>query len=164
MTRFLRPLLLILVAAFTMAAAAAAVVRLAPDFSWPGAGSKNRSLRSLRGQPVVLVIADSPKNGKFRKQIEWLDEIYASFAGRSVVFIAAFKNGGGGAVKSDIPFVVANDGAAVAGAYGVEGAFNLVVIGKDGNVDYQTDEVRTGERVRDVINNSFAVQAAARKD
>jgi hypothetical protein len=59
--------------------------------------------------------------------------------------------------------VVANQGPAVASAYGVQGDFGLVVIGRDGNVDYQTDEVRTGERLRDVVQNSFPVQAAARK-
>ncbi|MEO8353461.1 MAG: hypothetical protein ABI680_17160 [Chthoniobacteraceae bacterium] len=151
---------LILLAALTVSNAA--VVRLAPDFSWPGAGNKNRSLRSLRGQSVVLLIADSPKNGKFRKQLKWLDEIYTSFAAKGVVFIAAFQQGEG-PVRSDIPFVVATNGAAVANAYGVKDGFSLVVIGRDGNVDYQTDRVRTGERVRDVIQNSFAVQAPARK-
>lgn len=140
----------------------AAVVRSAPDFTWPGAGSGGRSLKSLRGQAVVLVVADSPKTGAFRKQIEWLEQTYTALAGKQVVFIAAFKNGEG-PVRSDIPFVVANNGAAVAGAYGVQGKFGLIVIGKDGNIDYQTDEARTGERVRDVIQNSFAVQAAARK-
>lgn len=140
----------------------AGVVRNAPDFTWPGAGSGGRSLKSLRGQAVVLVVADSPKTGAFRKQLDWLGQTYTALAGKQVVFIAAFKNGEG-PVRSDIPFVVANNGAAVAGAYGVQGKFGLIVIGKDGNIDYQTDEVRTGERVRDVIQNSFAVQAAARK-
>ena len=95
----------------------AAVVRNAPDFSWPGAGSSGRSLKSLRGQAVVLVIADSPKTGAFRKQLDWLQLTYTALAGKQVVFIAAFKQGEG-PVKSDIPFVVANNGAAVASAYG----------------------------------------------
>ena len=37
--------------------------------------------------------------------------------------------------------------------------FNIVIIGKDGNVDYQTSKVLPPERVRDVIQNSYAVQA-----
>lgn len=138
-----------------------AVVRPAPDFTWPGAGS-NRSLKSLRGQAVVLLIAESPRNGAFRKQLKWLHRTYSSLASRQVVFVAAFKSGDG-PVKSDIPFVVASNGPAVASAYGVQGHFGLVVIGKDGNIDYQTDEVRTGERLRDVVQNSFPMQAAARK-
>jgi len=34
-----------------------------------------------------------------------------------------------------------------------------VIIGKDGNVDYQTKKVLPASRVRDVIQNSFAVQS-----
>ncbi len=158
MTKVLSSLVLLVALTFSNAA----VVRLAPDFSWPAAGNKNRSLRSLRGQSVVLLIADSPKSGKFRKQIKWLEQIYTSFAAKGVVFIAAFEQGEG-PVRSNIPFVVANNGAAVAKAYGLKDGFSLVVIGRDGNVDYQTDRVRTGERVRDVIQNSYAVQAPARK-
>lgn len=141
--------------------AVAAVVRPAADFTWAGAGT-NRSLKSLRGQAVVLVIAESPRTGAFRKQLKWLQRSYSSLASRQVVFVAAFKSGDG-PVKSDIPFVVANHGPAVASAYGVQGDFGLVVIGRDGNIDYQTDEARTGERLRDVVQNSFPVQAAARK-
>lgn len=142
--------------------APANVMRKAPDFSWPGAGNKNRSLRSLHGVPVVLVIAASPRNGDYRKQIKWLGQTYSQLAAKGTIFIVAFREGEG-PVKSDIPFVVANNGAGVASAYGVEGDFALVVIGKDGNVDYQTDKVRTGERVRDVIINNYEVQAATRK-
>jgi peroxiredoxin len=140
----------------------AAVVRNAPDFTWPGAGRQARSLKSLRGQAVVLIIADHPRDGAFRKQLKWLKETYGSFASKQVVFVAAFKQGEG-PVQSDIPFVVASNGPAVANAYGVSGNFSLVIIGKDGNVDYQTDQVRTGERIRDVVQNSFVLQAAARK-
>lgn len=138
------------------------VVRKAPDFAWPGAGNKSRSLRSLKGQPVVLVIADTPRNGAFRKQVKWLNQTYSQLAARGTIFIAAFREGEG-PVKSDIPFVVATNGASVASAYGVEGDFALVVIGRDGNVDYQGSEVRTGERIRDVILNNYEAQAATRK-
>jgi peroxiredoxin len=143
-------------------AAHAVVVHPAPDFTFAAAGGSARGLRSLRGQAVVLVIADSPRNGDFRKELKWLRETYTTFAGKQVVFIAAFKQGEG-PVKSDIPFIVANNGGSVASAYGVTGKFGLVVIGLDGNIDYQTDKVRTGERVHDVIRNAFPVQAAARK-
>ncbi len=141
----------------------AAVVRLAPDFTYPAAGKKAQSLRALRGQPVVLLIADSADMGAFKKQLKQLREIYSQFASRQVVFVAALKEGSG-PVESDIPFVLANDGAAVAARYGMQqDRFNLVIIGKDGNVDYQTWKVATAERIRDVIQNSFPVQAAARK-
>src|SRR5436190_23570059 len=142
--------------------ARAVVVHPAPDFTFPAAGSSARGLKSLRGQAVVLVIADSPKNGDFRKELKWLRETYTTFAGKQVVFIAAFKQGEG-PVQSDIPFVVANNGAAVAGAYGVGGKFSLVVIGREGNIDYQTSKVCTGERVHDIIRNAWPYQADARK-
>lgn len=157
-----RQILSALLLGVSVCAAPAAVVRLAPDFTFPGAG-RVQSLKSLRGQPVVLLIADSPRTGAFRKQLKNLREIYGQFASRQVVFAAAFRNGGG-PVDSNIPFAVANNGPAVAAAYEVRDDFNLVIIGKDGNVDYQTPKVCTAERIRDVIQNSFAVQSAARKE
>jgi hypothetical protein len=41
---------------------------------------------------------------------------------------------------------------------------NILIIGKDGNIDYQTSRTISGGRVRDVIQNSYQVQAGARKD
>jgi hypothetical protein len=155
--------LLTLALTFVFALSASAeLVRTAPDFSWPGAGSKNRSLRSLRGQPVVILIAASPRTGAFRKQVKWLEDNYSQLAAKGAVFVAAFR-AGEGPVKSDIPFIVANNGAGVASAYGVEGEFGLAVVGRDGNLDYITDRVRTGQRVRDLIINNFANQAVTRK-
>ncbi len=127
----------------------AAVVRLASDLTFPGPGNKVQTLHSLRGQPVVLLVADSPGASAFRKQLKLLRHGYQEFASRKVVFLAAFKNGGG-PVKSNIPFSVANNGAAIASAYGVNDDFNLIIIGKDGNVDYQTPVPRLGDRIKDV--------------
>ena len=145
-------------------AASAAVVRLAPDFSFPGAGNRSKSLRSLRGQPVVIVFADTPDNRAYRKQLKNLREIYSQFASRNVVFVAAFKNGSTEPVLSNVPFAIANNGAGVSGAYGVTTDFSMVIVGKDGNVDYQTDRPAPAQRIRDVIQNSFVVQDQARKD
>ena len=139
----------------------AAVVRLAPDFTFPGPG-KVRSLRSLRGQSVVLVIARSPREGDFRKQLKYLREIYQQFASKEVVFIAALREGQG-PIESNIPFAVAANGAGVADAYGAADDFQIVIIGRDGNIDYQTKKVLTSERVRDVIQNSYTIQSSARK-
>ena len=145
-----------------LVSASAVVVRPAPDFTFPGVGNKARSLRSLRGQAVVLVIADSQRDRAFRKQLRYLREIYQQFASRQVIFVAALQ-ADDGPVRSDIPFVRVNNAPAVAAAYGVGREFSLAIIGKDGNIDYQTEKVATGQRVRDVIQNSFAVQAQARK-
>ena len=145
----------------TLAVGHTAVVRLAPEFGFPGPG-KMQSLKSLRGQAVVLLIAKTPKNRAFKKQVKYLKEIYEQFASKQVVFISALGDGTG-PVESDIPFVVASNGAAVATAYGATDDFNIVIIGKDGNVDYQTNKVCPPERVRDVIQNSFVVQDGSRK-
>lgn len=144
--------------------AQAVVVRPTHDFTILGPGNKAKSLSSMRGQPVVLVIADSPRNSAFRKQLKNLRDIYSQFASRQVVFVAAFMDGSTEPVQSDVPFAIANNGAAVAGAYGVQDGFSLVVIGKDGNLDYQSAKPAAAERIRDVIQNSFAVQEPARKE
>jgi peroxiredoxin len=157
-----QPILFLILALFLCAETRANVIQRAPDFTWAGAGNQTRSLKSLHGVPVVLVISANPRNSSFRKQIAWLKETYSQLAAKGAIFVAAFRQGEG-PVKSDIPFVVANNGEAVASAYGVQGDFALVVIGKDGNVDYQTDKVRSGQRVRDVIVNNFEFQAASRK-
>ncbi len=137
------------------------VVRLGPNFSWQGAG-KTTSLRSLRGQPVVLLVARSPRVGAFKAQVKKIKELYQEFSSKQVVFVVAFREGDG-EVKSDIPFAIATNGERVATEYEVNGDFNIIVIGKDGNVDLQTPKVCPASRVRDVINNSFEAQAAARK-
>lgn len=153
----MRSLVLALSLIVVLATAHAAVVRPAPDFSVPGIG-KLKSLKAFRGQPVVLVIAESPRTGDFKEQARNLKDLYQQFASKQVVFIAAFTEEPG-VIKSDIPFTVADNGPAVAGAYGVTDKFNIVIIGKDGNVDYQTKKVLRASRVRDVIQNSYAVQA-----
>ena len=157
----MRKLLLAALLTLSLAASHAEVVRLAPDFGFPGPGKK-QTLKSLRGPAVVLLITKTPKNRAFKKQLKYLKEIYEQFASKQVVFIAALGDGTG-PVESDIPFVVAANGPAVASAYGAADDFALVIIGKDGNVDYQTTKVCTPERVRDVIQNSFVVQEGSRK-
>jgi hypothetical protein len=159
----MRKLLIALALFVALGAADAAVVRLAPDFTFLGAGNRAYGLKSLRGQAVVLLITDSPDRRAFRKQLRYLQEIYQQFASKKVVFIAALKHGTG-PIESNIPFVVADNGAAVAGAYGAaEDDFTIAIIGTDGNVDYQTTKVCRPERVRDVIQNAFPVQTGARK-
>ena len=150
-----------LLAAFTPCADAG-VVRPAPSFSFGGAGGKN-SLGSLRGQPVVLVIAQSGKTKALRSQMKSLTNIYHDCASRGAVFIAALADGSG-TVPSDIPFALANNGAALAAAYGMRGDFLIAVIGRDGNLDLVTDKPIPGARVFEVIKNNFDVQDKARRE
>ncbi len=138
------------------------VVRPAADFTFPATVKKSTTLKSLRGQAVVLLVTDTPSNKAFKKQLRYLEEIYEQFASKQVVFIAAIRKPEG-TVRSNIPFLIANNQPAITAAYGLQDSFAIVIIGQDGNIDYQTDKVCTGERVRDVIQNSFTIQAAARK-
>jgi len=139
---------------------AAAVVRPAPNISWQS-GGRTFSLQKLRGQPVVLLVADSPRRRAFRAQAKKLEEIYHQFASRGVVFIAAFTEPDG-RVPSNIPFMVIRDGGRVAGALDADEPFNVFIIGKDGNIDLRSRKVQSAARVRDVIASSYAVQAPAR--
>lgn len=140
----------------------AEVVRLAPELTFPGPANKTQTLKSLRGQPVVLLIASSPDNKAFRKQLAYFRDGYQQFAARKTIFIAAFQKDSPQAVKSNIPFVIAGDGNAVAAAYQAK-EFSLVIIGVDGNIDYQTDKPRPAWRIHDVTQNSYEVQAGSRK-
>jgi len=138
-----------------------AVVHLAPDFSIPGVGGKPRTLRSLRGQSVVLLIAKSARTGALKKQVKNLQELFEQFASKQTVFAVALREGDA-LIKSNIPFVIVNNGAAVADAYGVKKDFSIAIIGHDGNLDYLTEKVLAPERVRDVVQNSFPIQASIR--
>ena len=145
-----------------LAAADANVVRWAPDFGWIKSGGNRASLKSLRGQPVVLVVAPSPRHGKFRKQAKELQKTYQLLGNDKAVMVAAFTQEPG-VIRSNIPFVVAANPGAVAQSYGVAGDFAVFVIGRDGNLDEISDRVLAGQRVLDIINNSFVAQRDNRR-
>lgn len=141
------------------------VARPAPDFVYAGAGGKRSSLKSLRGQPVVLLVAVSPRSGAFREQVKGLEKQYRALASRKALFFAAFTGAPADArISSDIPFGIVTDAAALAAAYEVSRkGFRVIVVGKDGNLDAISSRPRSGEWVRDVIDNSYEMQAAARR-
>ena len=139
----------------------AAVARMAPNFTWEGPAGAN-SLRSLKGQPVVLLVAKSARSRAFRAQVKKLRDVYQEFAGRKVIFAAAILNGPPD-IRTDIPFVLVPNGAQLAEDFGVNDSFNIIIIGRDGNVDYQTSRVLPASRVRDVVVNSFVEQSQRRK-
>ena len=141
---------------------ASAVVRLAPDFSIPGVGGKPTTLRSLRGQSVVLLFGKSSKTGALKKQVQYLQELFEQFASKETIFAVALREGDA-LIRSNMPIAIVNNGPAVADAYGVKKDFGIAIIGRDGNLDYLTDKVLPPERVRDVVQNSFPVQASLRR-
>lgn len=155
-------LLAIIAAILLPSLAAAEVVRPAPDFVWLSSSAKGKSLKSLRGQPVVVVVAQSPRQWIFRAQVGQLKKVYQLLGNEKMVAIAAFTMQPG-AIRSNIPFVLAADPGHVAALYGVQGNFAVFVIGKDGNIDALSEKVLPGQRIIDIINNSFIVQRDNRK-
>jgi hypothetical protein len=155
-------LLACLLAAASAAGLHAIVVRQAPDIRWVDSTGRAQGLSAFRGQPVVLVVAPSPRSGAFRSQLRRIRSSYEKLAAQKTVFLAAFTSEPG-PVPSDIPFAVAADGGRVAADYSPEGTFAVAVIGRDGNLDYLTSKVLPGQRILDVVGNSFATQERLRR-
>ncbi|HEY0794016.1 MAG TPA: redoxin domain-containing protein [Chthoniobacterales bacterium] len=141
---------------------ASSVVRPAPEFAWSSITGKVRRLRDLRGKPVVLIFATGPDTKDFIKQVKEITRRYRQLAARNTLFFVAFTKETGVITRSDVPFIVLPDPLSVADEYRV-GDFGIAVIGPDGNLDYATDRVITGQRIMDVIDNSFRVQAQLRQ-
>jgi hypothetical protein len=138
------------------------VPRPAPDFLWSGVNGKVRRLRDIRGHPVVLIFAENPSQKQFIKQIKELNRRSKQLASRYTLFFVAFTKETGLVTRTDIPFVILPDPGSVADAYRV-GDFGIAVISTDGNVDYATDRIITGQKVLDVILNSYSAQVQARR-
>lgn len=157
-------LLLALVLTLLLAGGASArVVRPAPEFAWTDFTGKTRDLKSLRGQPVIVLIAPSPRAWIFRAQVGQLRKAYQRFAAAKLVTFAAFTSEGG-TIRSNIPFVLAGDGPRVAFVYEVTQGFALAIIGPDGNLDYLATKVVPAQRILDVMNANYVQQDKLRRD
>ena len=162
MTRSTFRIVLFVVALALPGVCRAEVVRPAPDFVWLSSNAKGKKLKSLRGQPVVLIVAESPRQWIFRAQVGQLKKVYQLLGNDKMVAIAAFTREPG-VIRSNIPFVLASDPGYVSSIYGVQGNFAVFVIGKDGNIDALSEKVLPGQRIIDIINNSFVVQRDNRR-
>jgi len=158
----MRAFFLFLIILAAACAARAEVVRPAPDFLLSGPSGAPGSLSKLRGQPVVVVVASSPRTLAFRRQIARLRNEFERLASQKTLFIAAFTQEPG-AVPSNIPFLTAADGPSVAAALGITSGFGIAVIGRDGNLDIVTSRILPGQRVLDIVNNSFVSQQRLRR-
>jgi hypothetical protein len=138
------------------------VPRPAPNFLWSGINGKVRSLRDLRGRPVVLIFAENPTQKVFVKQVKELNRRSMQLISRYTLFFVAFTRETGAVARTNIPFVILPDPGSTADAYRV-GDFGIAIISPDGNVDYATDHWITGQRVLDVIVNSYEAQIHARR-
>ena len=152
---------LVALAALLPGTIGAEVVRPAPQFTW----AAGKALQNWKGQPVVLLIAPSPRSWAFCKQVRRIEASYQEFAARNTLFVAAFTEpeATGQAIPSNLPFVVASNGAKVAADYGFDGHFSINVIGKDGNLDLSSSKVVPASRIMDMIHNNFEQQTAERK-
>ena len=139
-------------------AVSADVVRPAPDFTVGMLFNGNASLKSLRGRPVILLLAQSPSSSGFRSQVKELAMGFDRLATRNVLIFAAFKEPGPDLVQTNMPVIVLPNGAEVCRAYNLQSKSAVALIGPDGNLDYQTDKFVTASRVRQVIGNSYEFQ------
>jgi hypothetical protein len=160
MKRFLA--LLTAVLALASSEVHAIVPRPAANVEWIDASGTNKSFAEFKGQPIVLIIAPSPRSFRFRIQIGKLNHMYERYAAQKVVFVAAFTETQG-RVKSNIPFAIATNGPKVGFDYQANDSFTIAIIGRDGNLDYVTQKVLPAQRIFDVIGNSFVPQEAMRR-
>ena len=140
----------------------AEVVRPAPNVTWLDSTGKLKGLAAFKGQPIVILVAPSPLDRRFRAQVGQLQKMFERYAAQKVVFVAAFTQEAG-RIKSNIPFAVAGDGPRVAFDYQTGEKFGIAIIGRDGNLDYVTGKVLPAQRIFDVIGNSFVPQVQLRR-
>lgn len=139
------------------------VVRPAPEFDWINASGQLEKSSKFRGQPVVVIVASSPTSWTFRRQVGHIQRVYQRLAATGAICVAAFTEEPG-RIRSNIPFAIAQDGPRVSFLYGMEPRFSIAVLGKDGNVDVVSSRVLSGQRILDIIGNSFALQQALRRE
>jgi len=148
---------------FLVAPLHADVVRAAPAFSWIDSTGSAKSSKDLRGRPLILLIAESPREWAFRSQVGQLKKIYERFAAEEVLCIAAFSSEPG-VIRSNIPFLNVADGAATAAAFDAPDGFAIAIIGEDGNLDFIGNRVVAAQRIYDIIDNSYTKQKQLRRD
>jgi len=143
--------------------AQARVVRPAPSFPWLNAQGKVQSSQVFLGQPVILLIAPSPRDWAFRSQVGQLQRVYERLAAQNAVFFATFTLEPG-MIRSNIPFVTVPEGAKVSALFAPPRAFGIAIIGRDGNLDTLTSRVLSGQRICDILNNSYVTQSMLRRE
>lgn len=149
---------------FALSPASAIVVRPAPNVQWQDSAGTLHNLSAFKGQPIVLVIAPSPRSWAFRSQVGQLQKMFERYAAGRTIFLAAFTQETG-VIRSNIPFAIVRDGPRTGFDYQVEaGQFTIAIIGRDGNLDYVTRKVLPAQRIFDLISNSFVNQEMRRRD
>ncbi len=148
--------------AATASETASILANKAPGFTGGADAGKKLTLESYRGKPVILVIAPSPKDGAFRKQMKELKGRYERLASQGLIAFAAFTEEGG-RIPSNIPFTLVNDPSSTAAAYDVQKGFAIAVIGRDGNLDCLSTKPLPGYRILDLVINNAGTQSLIRR-
>jgi hypothetical protein len=146
--------------------ASANVVNPAPAFQWIDAQGKPRPSSEFRGQPVIVVVASSPRCWGFRSQVGQLQRVYERLANTRTVVVAAFT-GETGVIRSNIPFVLSANGPALAEAIAPGDrprGTAIAIIGQDNNLDAVSYRTLPGQRILDIIGNSFVTQSRLRRE
>ena len=153
---------LLVVCSDSLSAKESTAVNAAPSFTGGAEAGRKITLSSLRGKPVVLVIAPSPKDRAFRTQMNAFRGRYERLASEGMLFFAAFT-AEGGRIPSNIPFILVDAPTATAAAYDVPNGFAIAVIGRDGNLDCLSTKPLPGQRVLDLAMNNAQVQEQLRR-
>lgn len=138
------------------------IVSLAPDVHWKK-GNNIDHLASLRGKPVLMLFTDTPSNHAFCHQLRELKSHYEYMAAHGLICAVAFTQKIG-PVPSNIPFITLLNGESSARAYGISGSFGIALLGADGNLDCLSIHPLPGQRIADLMDASFTVQEALRKE
>lgn len=141
----------------------AEVIRPAPTVSFPAVEGRQRNIKSYAGQPMIILLADSPKRSDFRIQLKEMEKSFDRLSIQKTVIAAAFKNQTSGEILSNLPVITLPDGAQACEAFQLKGKFAIALIGPDGNLDYITNNVLNINRILEVMQNSYEVQKAAHR-
>lgn len=162
----LRPAVILLAALALISSLSAkevsSVPNAAPGFVGGTSQGRSVSLSSLKGKPVVLLIAPSARDSRFNSQFRELRGRYERLAAQGVVFFASLV-ADESVIRSNIPFLLVKDPSSVAAAYDVGRGFAIAVIGRDGNLDCLSTKPLPGQRVLDLVNNNASVQEKMRR-
>jgi len=138
------------------------IISPAPDVYWKK-GNNIEHLASLRGKPVLILFTDTPLNHAFRHQLRELQGHYERLAAHGLICAVAFTQETG-SIPSNIPFITLLNGENSAKAYGISHNFGIALLGADGNLDCLSTHPLSGQRIDDLMNASYAVQEALRKE
>jgi uncharacterized protein YccT (UPF0319 family) len=141
----------------------AGVVRPAPQIAFPSVDGNARTLKSFRGQPIIVLLADSPKRGDFRTQLKEMEKSFDRLAIRKTLVVAAFRKQDSGEITSNIPVLTLPDGPGACDAFQMKGKFAIAIVGPDGNLDYLTNNILNINRILEVMQNSYEIQKAAHR-